>query len=245
MTVQATLPPRVRLAGFCLRMQAVNIVPVRPLRLSVFYSRILLAAGALPAFAETVSFSRHIAPVLAFHCNGCHDEAAPLSTQTRDRLQQGGSLGPAVVPGDPERSPLIHYLEGRRGEARRMPLGEPALPAEVIARFRDWIAGGAADDAPEPPLVLARRVRREGPLIEISIRVPVTAYLTLKLLDGTRLLHQESRAVKRRNDRMGSGLVADWVRFPLTAGTGWPLEFEARFEIRFSGPEASRAEIRP
>ena len=52
----------------------------------------------------------------------------------------------AVIPGDPERSLLIHFIEGRRGEAHRMPLGGRSLSPAEIEMFRRWIAEGAKPD---------------------------------------------------------------------------------------------------
>jgi hypothetical protein len=51
----------------------------------------------------------------------------------------------AVDP-NPDHSPLVNRIEGTT--AARMPLLRPAIPTSRIAYIRNWIAGGASDDAP-------------------------------------------------------------------------------------------------
>jgi hypothetical protein len=50
-----------------------------------------------------------------------------------------------VVPDDPDQSFLVRKLDGdlAAGEGLPMPFGGAAIPAEEVARIRDWIAGGA------------------------------------------------------------------------------------------------------
>jgi hypothetical protein len=106
--------------------------------------------GALPllAAAQTPAeiFSTTILGVLERDCQGCHGAtlaASKLDLRNRAALLTGGVRGPAVVPGSPERSLLIHVLEGR--DNLQMPPGGPSkrLSPEVIAAFRSWVAGGA------------------------------------------------------------------------------------------------------
>ena len=58
----------------------------------------------------------------------------------------GGNLGKVIVPGDPDRSLLIHFLEGRRGENHRMPKDSRPLSPAQIDMIRRWIAEGARND---------------------------------------------------------------------------------------------------
>jgi Planctomycete cytochrome C. len=53
---------------------------------------------------------------------------------------KGGSRGPAVVPGDPEKSVLIHAV--RQEGDLKMPPGRRLSPRE-IATLRQWIERGA------------------------------------------------------------------------------------------------------
>src|SRR6266849_3687321 len=94
-----------------------------------------------------VSYSRDIAPIFALRCNSCHGDsgtAGGLVTRTYADLMRAGD---AVIPGDPDRSQVVQFIEGRRGEQHRMPLGAAPLAVEQIALIRRWIAEGAKADA--------------------------------------------------------------------------------------------------
>jgi mono/diheme cytochrome c family protein len=94
------------------------------------------------------SYSRDIRPLLVRHCAGCHGDRNSVprggfSVMTYEDVMRGGSLTQTVIPGKPDRSLLIHFLEGRRGEAFRMPLDAPPLSREEIGLIRQWISQGA------------------------------------------------------------------------------------------------------
>jgi mono/diheme cytochrome c family protein len=128
-----------------------------------------LAPGAKPAEApkvevmaatgkETVSFSRDIAPVLVKSCTGCHGTERPrenFSVSTFARLIAGGDGGPVIAPGKPDDSLLIKKLEGKGG-GERMPMNQPALATDVIAKFRKWIEEGGKFDGTDQKLDIAR-----------------------------------------------------------------------------------------
>jgi mono/diheme cytochrome c family protein len=176
-----------------------------------------MAAGQAP-----VSYSREVAPVLAFHCHRCH-EGPGLNTRTYAGLLQGGNLGPAVIAGDPERSPLVQFIEGRRGEARRMPLGGPPLGTEQVALIRRWVAEGAREDPDTTPKyqVKLEGVRRGR--LAIEARSPVAAYLVLSVRDRESVLLE--RAV--------AGVSGSWTVRP---EQGWPRRLTVVLTIAY--PEA-------
>src|SRR5687768_11170726 len=69
------------------------------------------AAAAPPAAtAEQVAFfESKVRPVLAEHCYKCHSARseklkANLRLDDHDAILRGGDSGPAIVPGDPEKS---------------------------------------------------------------------------------------------------------------------------------------------
>src|SRR5258708_33848125 len=93
--------------------------------------------GAL--FLLAVSYSREIAPIFALHCNSCHGDAETaggLEIRTHAGLMKSG----AIVPGDPDGSQIVQFIEGRRGEQHRRPPGGVRLTAQQIARIRPAIA---------------------------------------------------------------------------------------------------------
>ena len=69
---------------------------------------------------------------------------AGLRVDSREALLRGGETGPAVVPGDPEKSALLKVVQHAEGFPR-MPRGRAKLPAadiEVVntisARLERW-----------------------------------------------------------------------------------------------------------
>jgi len=124
--------------------------------------------------------------------------------------------GDAIVSGDPDRSQVVQFIEGRRGEEHRMPLGGAPLTAEQIALIRRWIAEGAkaaADSVVTYKLAIPNvRIRRsEG--LQIECAVPTRAYLILSVRDSRRILF-ERRAVVR-----SPGEPVSWFVWP---EKGWP-----------------------
>jgi hypothetical protein len=118
-----------------------------------------LAAGAIAAgaWAQTPSpdkpsaagvefFESKIRPVLAKNCYPCHSGATKVAMgglflDSRNGITKGGAGGAAIVPGQPDQSPLIRAL---RYEGRKMP-PSAQLPAGVIADFEKWVEMGAPD----------------------------------------------------------------------------------------------------
>ena len=117
-----------------------------------------LATSALAAPAkldpdQLAFFEKKIRPVLAEHCYSCHSAKAEklkggLYVDNRDGLLKGGSSGPAIVPGRPEKSILIKDLKSTNPDDMMPPKGD-RLPPHVIADFEAWIRMGAPDPRTE------------------------------------------------------------------------------------------------
>lgn len=92
-------------------------------------------------------FEKRIRPLLVEKCYECHSSESDelggnLLVDSRGTLRRGGSLGPAVVPGDEKKSLLlraVHYEDDLQ-----MPPDEP-LSKEQIADLEHWIRIGAPD----------------------------------------------------------------------------------------------------
>lgn len=96
--------------------------------------------------ADLDFFESKIRPVLIEHCYSCHAADAKiirggLLLDSRDGLLDGGDSGPAVVPGEAEKSLLLSAL---KHDAFEMP-PDRKLPDAVIADFEHWITRGAVD----------------------------------------------------------------------------------------------------
>ncbi len=114
-------------------------------------SRAADAPTTPPAAAATPDqirfFELKVRPVLATHCFGCHGAARQvggLRLDGRAAALKGGGAGPAVVPGKPERSPLIQAIN--HSGLKMPPAGK--LKPEEIAALTEWVRIGAP--WPEP-----------------------------------------------------------------------------------------------
>jgi len=93
-------------------------------------------------------FEKKIRPVLVEHCYECHATSAKkvrgdLLLDSRDGVRKGGESGPALVPGDPDKSLLIKAVR-YTDAATKMPK-KGKLPAAVIADLEAWVKMGAPD----------------------------------------------------------------------------------------------------
>jgi cytochrome c553/plasmid stability protein/mono/diheme cytochrome c family protein len=115
------------------------------------------AAATVPPITQDANlFETRIRPLLAANCFACHGESAMsgLRVDSRAGLLRGGETGPAIVPGDPEKSTLLKAVQHAEGFPR-MPRGRAKLPAADIEAIADWIRAGAVwpssgDAAPAP-----------------------------------------------------------------------------------------------
>jgi hypothetical protein len=113
---------------------------IGPILLSLTLTRGLPAAGPAGK-AAAIDFDRQIAPLLVQRCLDCHGGPKPkgrLDLSGRRPALDGGKSGPVLLPGNPDESRLIEYVE-----ADRMPPKKP-LAASEKKLLRAWVAGGAA-----------------------------------------------------------------------------------------------------
>lgn len=97
-------------------------------------------AGASP---EAEFFESKVRPVLA-RCYGCHAEnaTAGLRLDSRHGLMKGGRSGPAIQPGNPDESILLHAIQGIKGRMGMPPNGNRVQTHELESLAR-WIEIGA------------------------------------------------------------------------------------------------------
>jgi mono/diheme cytochrome c family protein len=129
------------------------------LRLAILVA--LLAATASVRAAEPPPFAE-VRAILAAKCLACHgndpkDLKGDYDLRTRDAALRGGESGePAIVPGQPDKSPLLVAVSWQVKELQMPPKENDRLTAEQIDVLRRWIAGGAKWDeavvatAPQP-----------------------------------------------------------------------------------------------
>src|SRR5260370_39996804 len=113
---------------------------------------VALTAGYLghrSASPLKISFNASIQPILSENCYGCH---GPSSSSRKAGLRLDHpefayapheKFGPAIVPGQPEHSPLVRRIEGKDPD-ERMPPPEAHRQLEPgqIAALRQWVKEG-------------------------------------------------------------------------------------------------------
>jgi Planctomycete cytochrome C len=184
------------------------------------------------------SYSQDVAPVLAMRCNVCHGDAGGLSTRSFSGLMAGGNLGKVVIAGDADRSLLLHFIDGRRGTAHRMPLGGRALSAREIDVFRRWIDEGARQDSVMMPRYAQTR-RTElppGRMLRVTCRLKTSAYLTLTIVDSQsgQTLLERLATVKSPREDSDAGEPGDPIFWDVRAEPGWPAAIEVRLTAEYA-----------
>src|SRR5258708_29190164 len=114
-----------------------------------------IACIALPFAASSPAAPTTGQAVLEQNCSGCHAIASPkggLDLRTRESMLRGGRRGPALIPGQADKSLIIQAVEGA-GELK-MPPGKK-LPMEAVAALREWIDAGAPSQQKSAPDALS------------------------------------------------------------------------------------------
>ncbi|HEX8913521.1 MAG TPA: PSD1 and planctomycete cytochrome C domain-containing protein [Humisphaera sp.] len=131
-----------------------------------------LLAGPRAAAASDAGvdhFEAKVRPLLVEHCYDCHSAGANkvkggLRLDSRSGVLRGGDSGkPAVVPGDPDASPLIRAVR-RVDPDTAMPPKAP-LTDRQVADLVEWVRAGAPDprgDTAAAPAVVRTEDRGKG-----------------------------------------------------------------------------------
>ena len=107
------------------------------------------AGDATTPSPEAVEFfEKKVRPVLVQNCYECHSvqskkKKGGLLVDSRDGLMRGGDSGPALVPGDPEKSLLIKAVRHTDKDLQMPP--KQKLSAGQIADLATWVKMGAPD----------------------------------------------------------------------------------------------------
>jgi hypothetical protein len=103
-------------------------------------------------------FELKIRPLLATNCYSCHTDSAlgGLRLDSRESMLKGGNRGPALVPGDPEKSILIRAV--RQADPKlKMPMGSKLKDAEVEDLIA-WVKAGAVWPQSAAPLSTSAKI---------------------------------------------------------------------------------------
>jgi hypothetical protein len=109
------------------------------------------ASPSSPAIssADMQFFENKVRPVLAENCYKCHSRDADkvkggLMLDTREGLLHGGSTGPAIEPGNPDKSLLVQAIRYTDEDMQMPPKGNK-LSDQQIADLTEWVRRGAPD----------------------------------------------------------------------------------------------------
>jgi mono/diheme cytochrome c family protein len=108
-----------------------------------------LASAPEPSPQDVQFFENKVRPVLVDNCYKCHSHDAPklkggLSLEFRELMLKGGDTGPAIVPGDPDRSLMIKAVRYTDPDLQ-MPPKDAKLSDQQIADLETWVRMGAPD----------------------------------------------------------------------------------------------------
>ena len=131
----------------------------------------VLALGARAAVAADDGvefFEKKVRPLLTERCYECHSPdkkvKGGLRLDNRDGWVKGGDNGPAIVPGDPEKSLLITAV---RYKDRDLQMPEKRkMPDEEIAILEQWVKMGAPDPRTDAGSAVAVTKKQVGLSIE-------------------------------------------------------------------------------
>jgi mono/diheme cytochrome c family protein len=154
---------------------------------------------------QATFFENKVRPVLAQNCLGCHGKDTQnggLRLDSLDAMLKGGGSGPAIVPGDPDKSLLIQAV--RQTGGLKMPMGAPKLSADTISTLEQWVKMGApwpgangTAKTPKPLWSLKPVERPAIPSVKMKdwVQNPIDNFVLAKMeADG---LHPAPRADRR------------------------------------------------
>jgi mono/diheme cytochrome c family protein len=107
-----------------------------------------IGSAAEPSPEGIELFEKRIRPILVEHCYECHSGAGKkkeggLLLDSRAGVLQGGDSGPAIVPGDAEKSLLIMAVRHTDKDLKMPP--ERKLTAAQLEDLAAWVKAGAPD----------------------------------------------------------------------------------------------------
>ncbi len=120
---------------------------IRAFAVTVFAVSAFCVPCAKAGLLEEDFFIRQVQPILRENCFKCHSHSAEkikggLVLDSLDGMLTGGDTGPAVIPGNVEKSLLIKAIR-YKDEDLQMPPKDKKLSDPQIAAIEQWIKDGA------------------------------------------------------------------------------------------------------
>ena len=121
---------------------------------------------AKPTSEQITFFESKVRPVLVDNCFRCHggdlkkEPKAGLTLTTLKGMLQGGESGPALMPGNLDKSLIVEAVR-YRNENMSMPPKKPLKPDEVKV-IEEWVSMGAPWPGFEGEIVLTKGSHTTG-----------------------------------------------------------------------------------
>lgn len=129
-------------------------------RVSLFAFALACAVVQAPAEEATTLFEKEVQPLLRARCYECHSHEGKvkggLVLDSRAGWEKGGDSGPAITPGQPEKSLLIRAVRYADQDLTMPP--KKKLNDTEIAVLERWVSAGAPD-----PRVSTSTAKKAGP----------------------------------------------------------------------------------
>ncbi len=120
-----------------------------------------VSSAVTPSQAKLHFFETKIRPLLTKHCYKCHAKTSEkikgnLTLDTKMGWTMGGDMGPAIKPGDPNRSLILKAVSYKDPDLQMPP--KKKLSNRAIQLLRKWIADGAIDPRAGKPHVTSNNL---------------------------------------------------------------------------------------
>ena len=113
-------------------------------------------ASRLAEAASTRALNQHdVIPILLRHCTTCHGlrrQGNDLDLRSRASMMRGGKSGPALIPGEPDRSLMVEMIRsGKMPPKKRLfEVGVTPVSDPDLEKLRQWIQQGAPEEDIQP-----------------------------------------------------------------------------------------------
>ena len=182
------------------------------------------------AVGAPIEFNRQVRPILANYCFECHGPDAE-SRKGHLRLDTfSGATTSAIVPGNPDESPLLERVHSPDEDERMPPSESPRQPkAEHLEILRQWIVEGATYDEhwafrpiARPNLdkvseanaidsIVASHLKSKGLTLQSSASPTVLARRLSLALTGLPALPEKLRQFEARFEKDSRSAIDQWV----------------------------------
>ena len=171
--------------GFTPEGRQPGLTPTYPLGLSLHYAlaaklagwtwgptlvavlaAVTVAPAAQPVASDVAFYEQTVKPILAGACFECHSHETKkfkggLALDSAAAIHKGGDTGPAIVPGDAEKSLLIKAVRYTDPDLQ-MPPKNKQLGSDQIAALEKWVKLGA----PMPEAAAEAQAVRRGKITD-------------------------------------------------------------------------------